>query len=172
MAERMRIDHTGNVGIGTTAPLSKLSAVGSIASTQTKMSAEGGYLVRIVNNSGVTVSSGIVVNSTGTTVDNAFNINPVDGYMPIGVMYGPVTTDAMGSCANAQECWICTSGKCMVQYDSGSCTRAQWAGASATNAGLVNCVAEPASVAKHDMEIGHVINSGASGMAWIMAHFR
>lgn len=149
-----------------------VNAFGSITSTATKMSQQGGYLVALVNNQGATVSSGTVVNSTGTTIEYGFKINPAGGYMPIGITYGPITTDAPGACTDGSWCWICVGGRCMAQFAGASCAKALWAGASDTVAGTVDCSAEPASSAKHDAEVGHSITTGAAGTSIILTHFR
>ena len=120
----------------------------------------------------VVVTSGTVVNSTGTTVDYGFKINPKGGYMPIGLVYGPVTTNAMGSCADGAECWICTSGRCMAQTETGEdCTRGEWVGTSDADAGYVACLSEPASVQGHLQEVGHSITDDAARKVWVQTHF-
>lgn len=162
----------GNVGIGTVSPGAKLDVVGAIASAKNKLSNEGGYLLMMVNNTGVTIASGTVVMSTGTTVDFGFKVNTVGNPQSFGAVYGPITTDAMGACADGASCWVCVSGFCAVNIDSVGCaTRGLWMGASNTNAGTAECVVEPNPASQHDREIGHNVKAAVAGQAWGVMQF-
>lgn len=164
------LDVNGTVQAGSGATKSTMTATAQIVTPKIMLSKEGGYLVKMVNASGVTVTTGTVVNSTASATDYGFKVNPVSGYMPVGTVYGPLAADpVMGQCVDAAECWVCVSGICPV-YTTGSCTRGQWMGASDTTAGMAECADEPAAVSKHNMEVGHNIVAPVAAISWIMAH--
>jgi hypothetical protein len=78
----MRIDSSGNVGIGTTSPSSygKLSVNGAIA----PMGAIGTYSVDVTLGTGTTVASGATVgfsNASGMLVVNRYNTGAVTIYL-------------------------------------------------------------------------------------------
>ena len=187
--QNVTIQNLGNVGIGTATPGTKLdingnfqfgsgatkstgTATGQIVTPKIMLSKEGGYLVKMVNASGVTVTTGTVVNSTASATDYGFKVNPVGGYMPFGTVYGPVAADpVVGSCVDAAECWVCVSGICPA-YTTGACARGLWMGASTDIAGMAECSAEPSNDTQHDREIGHNIVGVANSISWMIVHFR
>jgi len=110
-AERMRIDSSGNVGIGTTAPPSPLSIFGTATSSPTATNAQQSYdnaIFRI--NSFANSSVGLSIGSTGsnvTHIQTSYNegttspltLNPFGGNVGIG-QTDPATTLHIGDGAS------------------------------------------------------------------------
>ena len=150
-----------------------LSVTRSLGTEKSLITPYGGYAVRIWNDEAASVSSGTVVNSTGSAVDYGFKTNPIGGFMPTGVVYGSTDTVTMGTCLPATWCWVVVSGIAYVKGDStyANCDRGAWAGASNTTAGTMECLAapsEPPSSSQHDREIGHVITNNQAAYSWIL----
>jgi hypothetical protein len=149
-----------------------VSGNGQVSANKIILSKEGGYLIRMTNNSGATVTTGTVVNSTSSSLDYGFKINPAGGAQAFGTVYGPSdNSNATGSCADGTECFICVSGICPI-YTNGACTRGYWMGTSDTISGMAECVVEPASTSKHDQEVGHNIVAPSAAISWAVVHFR
>jgi hypothetical protein len=142
---------TGNVGITTSSPTTKLSI-----SEKAGINELGGYMVKLTNKTGANSIKGTVVYAD-PAVDNAFEINPIDGDMPIGVVYE-------NGIADGSECWVVVSGIAEVLLvDGQTSTRSYVAYSSNSVAGRIDISATIPAAATHFREIGHTLESKASG---------
>jgi len=82
------LDVNGNAQFGSGATKSTMTATAQLVTPKIMLSKEGGYLVKMVNDSGATVTSGTVVNSTSSGADYGFEINPLSGTQAFGTVYG------------------------------------------------------------------------------------
>ena len=129
---------------------------GSILSPAFKTTSEGGQAIRLVNKTGAASVKGTVVSVSNTT-DNAFRVNPVDGDMPIGIVY----EDGI---ADGSDCWVVISGKAQVLLvNSVATTRSYVAYSSATVAGRIDTAASAPAATQHFREIGHTLESKTAG---------
>jgi hypothetical protein len=113
-------------------------------------------MIKMTNKTGgASVKGTVVAVSTGT--DNAFMVNPLDGDMPIGVVYE-------AGIADGSECWVVVAGIAEVlMKDSTACTRSYIAYSSATTTGRIDVAAAAPAATTHFREIGHTLVSAGSG---------
>lgn len=148
---RFQVFGNGNVGVGGVPATAKFSV-----SEKSAMNELGGFMVKMTNKTAANSVKGTVVYVSPTT-NNAFAINPLDGDMPIGVVYE-------NGIADGSECWIVISGIAEVLLvDSVAATRSYVAYSSATTAGRIDTAASVPDVATHFKEIGHTLESKAAG---------
>lgn len=116
----------------------------------------GGKMISLTNKTGANSVKGTVVYASATT-DNSFNINPLDGDMPIGVVYE-------NAIADGGECWVVISGIAEVLLvDSVASTRSYVAYSSGTTAGRIDTSASVPAAATHFREVGHTLESKTAG---------
>ena len=139
------------------------------------VSPEGGALVLLQNKTGGASVKGTMVEAyDDTAIDNAFNVNDIDGNHCFGVVYE-------AGIADGSDCWVCYSGRCQVLIEDGTAaTRGYWCKSGETTAGrcdITNAAPTGGAVAaldEHMRENGHCIESVGSGtgvLAYIMCHF-
>ena len=171
------LDDASTKWVGYNAPSTTGYSVGDLrliglentAIGQNSVTGERGHLVRMINGTGATSVKGNLV-SASTTTDNQFVLeaNEFDAF---GVV-------AQSGIANGQECWIWVNGStCEVLWENGqSSTRGYLAICAPTDGRALN-VAVPSTnpaVGEHFKEIGHVLQSKASGanvMVLCQIHF-
>ena len=116
----------------------------------------GGFMVKMTNKTGSASVKGTVV-YVSTTNDNAFNVNPINGDMPFGIVY----TDGI---ADGSECWVVVQGIAEVLLvNSTATTRGYIAYSSASVAGRIDTSATAPAITTHMREIGHTLASSAGG---------
>lgn len=126
------------------------------ASPKIKLTPEGGYAVLLTNKTGANSVKGTVV-IADPSVDNAFEINPVNGDMPIGVVYESGITDG-------SECWVVVSGIAEVLLvNTVASTRSYVAYSSGSVAGRIDIAASVPAATAHFREIGHTLESKTGG---------
>jgi len=135
-----------------------------------KITPEGGYAIRLTNDTGAASVKGSVV-TTGGTVDNSFVLQSAE-FEAIGVAY----EDGI---ADGSECWVVVSGIAEVLLKDGTAaTRGYWAKCADTD-GRALVTTPPTgigalSTSEHFMEIGHCLTSkdaGTNVLAKIVLHF-
>lgn len=132
-----------------------------ILSPKAGISAEGGFCVKLTNNTGGNSVKGEIVEASGTQGFDQADANDV---MPIGVCY-----DA--GVANGSECWVVVGGIADVLIDAGGCTIGDWLGTGATAGSADGDAATPAA-AQHFQEIGHALETRVgAGLAKGIIHF-
>ena len=154
--DRMTIDSNGNVGIGTTAPTTKLSI-----NEKAGISPIGGIMVKLTNKTGAnSVAGQLVKASTGT--NDAVDLTSADEEECVGVFLDTGVSDG-------SEAWVVVSGIADVAMeDNTAATRGNWVRTSVGEAGYADSTnASPPSPASftHFNEIGHCIESVAAGGA-------
>jgi hypothetical protein len=149
--EVARFDTSGNLGIGTASPTTIFSVKEKSGNSDI-----GGIMIKLTNKTGANSVKGTVVYAD-PAVDNAFEINPIDGDMPIGVVY----TDGI---ADGSECWVVVAGIAEVLLvDSVATTRSYVAYSSGTTAGRIDTSATVPAALVHFREIGHTLESKGAG---------
>ena len=127
--------------------------------------ADGGLFITLINNTGTSVKGTIV--SACTTSDNCAMTAPANSIMPIGVI-------VENGVLNGSPVKVAISGKAYVLMKNGqSATRGFWVGCS-DNAGRAYMIVDPPSTSLHSSEIGHSLETKASGtnvLALIDLHF-
>lgn len=125
-------------------------------SAKVKQTIEGGIAIKLTNKTGANSVKGTVV-YVDPAVDNAFEINPIDGDMPIGVVYE-------SGIADGSECWVVVSGIAEVLLvNTVASTRSYVAYSSASVAGRIDIAASVPAAATHFREIGHTLESKVGG---------
>lgn len=154
----LNIDTTNlRVGIGTNAPTAKFSVAEKGA-----ISAEGGIMVNLT--AGENLVQGEVVHIS--TADENVYKNPIDGDMPIGVVYADATA--------GNPVWIVHSGRALVLPNAAdTAVRNYIIYSSSTTAGRVSQSATLPSVAAHNREVGHWLSngSGAGVLTYAILHW-
>lgn len=176
--ERLTIRNTGNVGIGTTEPGSRLTVndsievVGSSATVfgpKFKFTPEGGYAIKLTNKTGAASVKGMLVKGS-TANDNAFVETATSDELPIGAVYE-------AGVADGSDCWVVVSGiaEVLLENGSGTTNRGGWVGTSATAAGrAITLASSPGNTVEHFREIGHCLesqNAGSNVLCKIVMHF-
>ena len=140
-----------NWGIRTTTPTAKLSV-----SEKSAMNELGGFMVKLTNKTGANSVKGTVVYAD-PDVDNAFEVNPINGDMPFGVVYE-------NGVADGSECWVVVSGIAEVLLvNTAASTRSYVAYSSSSVAGRIDISASVPAAATHFREIGHTLESKVGG---------
>lgn len=136
------------------------------ASATQKMTAEGGFAIRVLNKTGaVSVKGTVVIASTATA--NAVATAPIDADMPIGVMYE-------NGVADGQLCWVVVSGIAEVLFKN---TVAPILGGivfCSSVAGRVDIANAIPVQATHYREVGHCFEAKTGGtdvLAKCVLHF-
>ena len=126
------------------------------ASPKIKLTPEGGYAVLLTNKTGANSVKGSVV-IADPAVDNAFEINPINGDMPFGVVYE-------SGIADGSECWVVVSGIAEVLLvNTVASTRSYVAYSSGSVAGRIDIAASVPAATTHFKEIGHTLESKTGG---------
>lgn len=94
-SERARIDSSGNVGVGTSSPSTKLDVIGSVKS----QAAATQDAVLLAGRAGGTSSYGVTVTPTTLTASRTFTLPDADGTALYGG--GPLGTPSSGTLTNA-----------------------------------------------------------------------
>jgi hypothetical protein len=142
---------SNNIGVATITPTAKFSVAEKSA-----MNEIGGFMVKLTNKTGATSVKGTVVYAD-PDVDNAFDVNPIDGDMPFGIVYD-------NGIADGAECWVVVSGIAEVLLvNTVASTRSYIAYSSGTVAGRIDTAATIPVAATHFKEIGHTLESKAGG---------
>jgi hypothetical protein len=138
-----------------------------------KITAEGGYAVRLTNKTGASSVKGTLLCASDTT-DNAVIIAPADCDNLFGVMYE-------NGVADGSECWVIVGGIAQVLLKDGTAsTRTYWARISVDTDGRADITSADVpgggvvGLDEHKSEIGHCIESKTSGtdvLAYIIVHF-
>lgn len=116
----------------------------------------GSYMVSLLNKTGANSVKGTVVSVSDTT-DNAFRVNPIDGDMPIGVVYNSGIADGAAT-------WVVVSGIAEVLLvDTVATTRSYVAYSSGTTAGRLDTAATAPAATVHFREVGHTLESKTGG---------
>ena len=155
------LDYLTDAGVHAFTPSIEVNA-------KAKVTAEGGFAVRLTNKTGANSVKGTVVEADGA-VDDAFELAPADATDAIGVVY----EDGI---ADGAECWIVWGGIADVLLKDGTAaTRHYWVMVSdvAGRADATSAV-PPGAVLAHFREIGHCVESVGSGtdvLARIAVHF-
>ena len=146
----MTIEGTGNVGIGTTSPTTKLSV-----NEKSGHTAIGGFCIKLTNKTGAVTVAGQLVQAD-TSANDAVKLTSIDEEETFGVFLDS------GIAANA-EAWIVISGIADVAMeDNTTATRGNWVRSSITEAGYADATnATPPSPAafSHFNEIGNCIET-------------
>lgn len=128
----------------------------SIEGNKFKVTPEGGYAIKLLNRTGVDSVKGTVV-AVSSNYDNTFMINPIDGDMPIGIVYDD-------SVADGSYCWIVVTGIAQVLLVNSVATTRSYIGySSATVAGRIDTAATVPVPTTHFREIGHTLESATGG---------
>ena len=113
-------------------------------------------MVQLINKTGANSVKGSVVSISDTT-DNAFRLNPIDGDMPIGVVY-------QNGVADGSLCLIITGGIAEVLLVDGVASTRSYIGySSSTVAGRIDTSASVPAALLHFREIGHTLESKTGG---------
>lgn len=151
LSTRLTILNNGYVGLTATTPTTDLSV-----QEKSGMNAIGGFMVKLTNKTGSNSVKGTVV-YVDPSVDDAFEVNPIDGDMPIGVVF----EDGI---ADGSECWVTVSGIAEVLLvNSVATTRSYVAYSSATTAGRIDTASSVPAALQHFREIGHTLASASAG---------
>lgn len=145
VTNKATIDGNGNI-----------TTTGYQESAKVKQTVEGGIAVKLINKTGANSVKGTVVYAD-PAVDNAFEVNPIDGDMPFGVVYESGITDG-------SECWVVVSGIAEVLLvNTVASTRSYIAYSSASVAGRIDTAASAPAALTHFREIGHTLESKVGG---------
>ena len=134
-----------------------------IITPSVRLTPEGGYAVRLTNDTGSTTLKGALVGPSGAA-DSAFSLE-VNAYSnPIGVCYETGVT-------HGGQCWVVTGGIAWVLLTDGTATtRGNWLATSLTQTGRVSGDTgnDPPGggvpeLDRHMAEVGHCIQGGAAG---------
>ncbi len=132
-----------------------------VTATMTKMTAIGGFAVKLTNNTGGNSVEGQLV-MADTTDENSFDTAATNALDTIGVVYN-------GGVADGSDVWIVIGGIAEVLLDAGGCVHNDRLISSAT-AGSADVGNSP-SIAEHFQEIGHAIETVVgAGLAKAMIH--
>jgi len=173
-SERVRIDASGNVGIGPTAPSSRLHLVGADTSTTTvaQIGGSSGVGLVVLNNGkvGIGVSPTQTLSVYGTTylgggnifVDNNSSIfwgdssNGVAGQNSVGLKLTAGNSEKMRIQSNGNVGIGTTSpvSKLNIAGADGGVTQAITLGTTATNYWQINALAYNSAKGKYDFQIG------------------
>lgn len=127
---------------------------GSPESIKFKITAEGGYAIKLTNRTGVNSVKGQIV-KCDTANDNSFIVTGASDDFPIGIVYE-------NGIANGSECWIVVSGIADVLIkDTVAPVRGYVAFVS--NVGGRADISATAPVNDHWREIGHTLESKSAG---------
>lgn len=129
-----------------------------IASDLCKFTPEGGFAIKILNKTGAPSVKGQVV-AASTATANSVMTSPIDGDMPIGIMYETGVADA-------SLCWVVISGIAEVLFKD---TVAPILGGviySSSVAGRVDIAATVPAATTHFRECGHCheVKAGGTGV--------
>jgi hypothetical protein len=130
-----------------------------------KLTPEGGFAVKVVAGEAVALGE-VVYSKVSGGADGKVWLNPIDGDMPIGVVYAAAAADA--------DLWVVTSGIASVLPNAAdTATRGYVIVSSSTTAGRVDQSATVPSAATHFREVGHWIDtgSGAGAATRAIVHF-
>jgi len=162
LQDRMVIDKSGNLGIGTTTPSLPLSVLEKSGRT-----AIGGSAVKLTNKTGGSTVAGQLVEAStpvGADTDDAFETAAMSADNVIGIVL-----DA--GVADGSEAWVVVSGIADVLMDAGGSARGDRIISSAT-AGSADVWNVGGAVATHFLEIGHCIETRVgAGLARCILHF-
>lgn len=127
-----------------------------IESPKSKLTAIGGYAVKLTNETGANSVAGQVVVADDTT-DDAVDLHTAGDVNPIGVFLD-------GGIADGSEAWIIISGIADVMMeDNVASVRGQWIGASTSENGVAEISASPPAAPTHFNEMGHCVETVAAG---------
>lgn len=125
----------------------------STSSSQVKMTSTGGVAISLTNGSGSPLPKGTIV--TAGTTDNSFKAASANSEYAIGVL--------ADNCPSGSQGWVIVSGIAEVLMQDGSASLSgNWAGVSDSE-GRAYFAASPLVISEHDREIGHCIQTAASG---------
>ncbi|MBU0629739.1 MAG: collagen-like protein [Candidatus Margulisbacteria bacterium] len=172
----MRLDPVSHlVGIGTTNPTSKLTVAGtievagsaSVMGPKFKITPEGGYAVKLTNNTGGASVKGTLVRSS-PTADNSFVLCSVSSLDCIGAVYD-------NGVANGQQCYVVVAGIGDVLYETTKLpVHGNFVYTSNVTAGRADGdqLVPPSTVA-HWQEVGHALEtvSGSPYLGKVLLHF-
>jgi hypothetical protein len=121
-----------------------------------RFTAEGGLAIKLINKTGAAAVRGTPVEA-GDDVDSSFQKAGAEGTECIGTIYED-------GAADGAETWVCVAGKVpFLLKDGTACARGNWISTSDTE-GVVDATASsPAAAPNHFKEIGHCIQTVASG---------
>jgi len=126
------------------------------ASSKIKLTPEGGYAILLTNKTGANSIKGTVVYAD-PAVDSAFEVNPINGDMPFGVVY-------VSGIIDGSECWVVVSGIAEVLLvNTVASTRSYVAYSSGSVAGRIDIAATVPAATTHFREIGHTMESKTGG---------
>lgn len=138
------------------------------ALTKFKFTSEGGLAIRLINKTGSNSVKGSVVRADPAN-DFSFDLSPVSSINPIGVVYENDIPDGNST-------WVVIAGIAQVLIENGvTVVAGSWAGTSNSVAGRAYSSISPPAAPTHDQEIGHYIESQASGtdvLAFSVLHYR
>jgi len=130
--------------------------------TKAKITAIGGYAIKLTNNTGSNSVEGQLVEADDTD-ENSYKVADANALDVIGVVYN-------AGVADGSEVWIVQGGIAEVLLDAGGCVHHDRLISSAT-AGSADVSNAPA-VAVHFQEIGHAIETVVgAGLAKAVLHF-
>lgn len=147
------------VGIGTNLPTIKLSV-----SEAGGVTLGGGYAVKLIAGEALNKGEVVYMNQAGT--DLKVTKNPINGDMPLGIVYADAAQDA--------GVWIVTSGVAEVLPNAAdTAARGYVIYSSTTTAGRVSQSATVPDITTHMRECGHFIasGSGAGVLTKAIIHF-
>lgn len=129
---------------------------------------EGGIYETFVNKTGDTSVKGTIV-AASTTTDNAVYTAPASSTVPIGIIYE-------SGIADGSPVKVVVYGKAQVLLvdSTGTSSNGFWCGVSSTPGRMYQASTAPTDVSEHSCEIGHSLESKASGtnvLALIQVHF-
>lgn len=129
--------------------------------TKAKITAIGGYAVKLTNNTGVNSVEGQLVEADGTD-ENSYKVADTNSVHVVGFVYN-------AGVADGSEVWIVTGGIAKILVDAGGCIHHDRLIASVT-AGSAD-VSNTPSAADHFKEVGHAIETVVgAGLAKAMIH--
>lgn len=117
----------------------------------------GGIAIKLINKSGANSVAGKIV-SADTTTNDAVDLTPADGDMPMGVFYEDGVADGQGT-------WVVVAGIADVLFkDNVGATRGYVVYMSDEEGYAIDASSLPA-VANHNREIGHTLQTTGAGGA-------
>jgi len=143
---------------------------GPITGAKFRITAEGGYAVKLTNKTGAASVKGSVV-TTGGTIDNSFILQSSE-FEAAGIVYETGVADGA-------ECWVVITGIAEVLLKDGTAaTRGNWTKCADTD-GRAEVTTAPSGIgalatSEHFREIGHCLESkdaGTNVLAKLVLHF-
>jgi hypothetical protein len=130
-----------------------------VPSTGGVITAEGGFAIRLTNNTGALTVKGTIV-IADTTSPLSFILCPANGFQPIGAVYE-------AGIPNGASCLVVVGGIAEVLLANGTgSTFGNWVRTSIPAAGRVDATGAgggPGFVAQHFAEVGHCLETKTPG---------